>query len=74
MTDEPKGAAPGAGVTAELVGVWAEVAGLRLSPDQLPLVAEALRELHDMTAALNDLRLNDVAPELSFDACWTNEV
>jgi hypothetical protein len=72
MAEESQ-AAPGRGVNAELVGMWAEAAGLRLAPERLPLVAEALRELQDMTAAFDELQLDDVAPELGFDARWADE-
>ncbi len=74
MTDGPQRLAADSRFSAEAVGVLAEAAGLRLSPDQLPLVAEAIREIHDMTSALDDLDLDDVEPEVSFDARWTNDV
>lgn len=73
MTDGPQRLAPVSRFSAEVVGVLAEAVGLRLSPDRLPLVAEALREFHEMTAALDDLDLDNVAPESSFDARWTND-
>jgi Asp-tRNA(Asn)/Glu-tRNA(Gln) amidotransferase C subunit len=73
MAVEPERLAPVARFSAEAVGVLAEIAGLRLSPDRLPHVAEALREFYEMTAALDDLDLDGVEPELSFDARWMND-
>ena len=56
--------------SAEDVRHLAEVAGLDLSPDRLPVVAVHLAELLALAADLRTIDLDGVEPETRFDPRW----
>ena len=56
--------------TEETVRVLADLAGLRLEPDRMPVVAAHLADLLAFAAEVRGVDVDGLDPEVAFDPSW----